>query len=91
MVDDLNAYTICIWVIFDQSFDLPLNSCVHVFCCFSMEYWPSVNELLQVIIFVKSVQRCIALAQLLIEQNFPAICIHRGMEQEERWVPVIMQ
>ena len=56
-----------------------------------MEYWPSVNELLQVIIFVKSVQRCIALAQLLIEQNFPAICIHRGMEQEERWVPVIMQ
>lgn len=39
----------------------------------------------QVIIFVKSVQRCIALAQLLVEQNFPAICIHRGMPQEERW------
>ncbi len=41
-------------------------------------------RLLQVIIFVKSVQRCIALAQLLVEQNFPAICIHRGMPQEER-------
>ncbi|EMP41760.1 Spliceosome RNA helicase Ddx39b, partial [Chelonia mydas] len=37
-----------------------------------------------VVIFVKSVQRCIALAQLLVEQNFPAIAIHRGMSQEER-------
>uniref|UniRef100_A0A8C3ZRD0 RNA helicase n=1 Tax=Denticeps clupeoides TaxID=299321 RepID=A0A8C3ZRD0_9TELE len=37
-----------------------------------------------VVIFVKSVQRCIALAQLLVEQNFPAIAIHRGMPQEER-------
>lgn len=40
----------------------------------------------QVVIFVKSVHRCIALAQLLVEQNFPAIAIHRGMPQEERWV-----
>lgn len=38
----------------------------------------------QVVIFVKSVQRCMALAQLLIEQNFPAIAIHRSMTQEER-------
>lgn len=38
----------------------------------------------QVVIFVKSVQRCMALAQLLTEQNFPAIGIHRGMTQEER-------
>jgi len=38
----------------------------------------------QVLIFVKSVQRCMALAQLLTEQNFPAIGIHRGMNQEER-------
>jgi superfamily II helicase len=37
-----------------------------------------------VVIFVKSVQRCVALAQLLTEQNFPAIAIHRGMTQEER-------
>ena len=43
-----------------------------------------VLEFNQVVIFVKSVQRCMALAQLLIEQNFPAIAIHRGMTQEER-------
>jgi len=43
-----------------------------------------VLEFNQVVIFVKSVQRCMALAQLLIEQNFPAIAIHRGMKQEER-------
>merc|ERR1712141_815141 len=41
-------------------------------------------EFNQVIIFVKSVQRCMALAQLLVEQNFPAIGIHRAMTQEER-------
>lgn len=41
-------------------------------------------SLWQVVIFVKSVQRCMALAQLLVEQNFPAIAIHRGMAQEER-------
>lgn len=40
--------------------------------------------LLQVVIFVKSVQRCMALSQLLTEQNFPAVAIHRGMIQEER-------
>ena len=38
----------------------------------------------QVIIFVKSVQRCIALCNLLCEQNFPAIAIHRQMQQDER-------
>jgi len=37
-----------------------------------------------VVIFVKSIQRCVALAQLLTEQNFPAIGIHRGMDQKER-------
>merc|ERR1711868_104692 len=41
-------------------------------------------EFNQVIIFVKSVQRCIALATLLKEQNFPAVDIHRAMNQEER-------
>ncbi|KAB7501748.1 Spliceosome RNA helicase Ddx39b [Armadillidium nasatum] len=41
-------------------------------------------EFNQVVIFVKSVQRCMALAQLLVEQNFPAIAIHRAMAQEER-------
>ncbi len=29
-------------------------------------------------------QRCVALAQLLVEQNFPAIAIHRAMTQEDR-------
>jgi len=43
-----------------------------------------VLEFNQVVIFVKSVQRCVALSQLLVEQNFPTISIHRGMSQEER-------
>lgn len=38
----------------------------------------------QVEICVKSVQRGMTLAQLLQEQNFPAIAIDRGMAQEER-------
>ncbi|CAF2869241.1 unnamed protein product [Rotaria sp. Silwood2] len=41
-------------------------------------------EFNQVVIFVKSVQRCTALCKLLTEQNFPAVEIHRGMPQEER-------
>jgi superfamily II DNA/RNA helicase len=41
-------------------------------------------EFNQVVIFVKAVQRCVALAQLLGEQNFPAIAIHRAMTQDER-------
>merc|ERR1712071_554317 len=43
-----------------------------------------VLEFNQVVIFVKSVQLCIALSQLLGQQNFPTIAIHRGMSQEER-------
>merc|ERR1712001_700607 len=50
----------------------------------SKEIRPVCKEFMQVVIFVKSVQRCMALAQLLIEQNFPAIAIHRSMAQEER-------
>jgi len=41
-------------------------------------------EFNQVVIFVKAVQRCVALSQLLVEQNFPAIAIHRAMTMEER-------
>ncbi|EDO29960.1 predicted protein [Nematostella vectensis] len=44
---------------------------------------PSNPTMAKVIIFVKSVQRCTALSHLLLKQNFPAICIHRGMKQEE--------
>jgi len=41
-------------------------------------------EFNQVVIFVRSVQRCVALNQLLSEQNFPSIAIHRNMDQTER-------
>lgn len=41
-------------------------------------------EFNQVVIFVKSIQRCVALRGLLVEQNFPAIAIHRAMKQEDR-------
>jgi hypothetical protein len=40
----------------------------------------------QVVIFVKSVSRAAELDRLLIECNFPSICIHSGMSQEERFV-----
>ena len=36
------------------------------------------------VIFVKSVPRCVALNELLVEKNFPSIAIHRGMTQDER-------
>lgn len=40
----------------------------------------------QVVIFVKSVGRAAELNKLLVECNFPSICIHSGMSQEERYV-----
>mmetsp|Transcript_24696 Transcript_24696/g.44935 ORF Transcript_24696/g.44935 Transcript_24696/m.44935 type:complete len:429 (-) Transcript_24696:185-1471(-) len=41
-------------------------------------------EFNQVVIFVKSVQRAIALDKLLTECNFPSIAIHSGLPQEDR-------
>jgi superfamily II DNA/RNA helicase len=41
----------------------------------------------QVVIFVKSVSRAAELNKLLVECNFPSICIHSGLSQEERFVP----
>merc|ERR1719247_2226152 len=41
-------------------------------------------EFNQVVIFVKSVQRAIALDKLLVECNFPSLSIHSGLNQEER-------
>merc|ERR1719262_1558536 len=41
-------------------------------------------EFNQVVIFVKSVQRAVALDKLLTECNFPSISIHSGLGQEER-------
>lgn len=38
----------------------------------------------QVIIFVKSVQRAIALDKLLQECSFPSVAVHSGLKQEER-------
>lgn len=38
----------------------------------------------QVCIFVKSVSRAKELNKLLVECNFPSVCIHSGMKQEER-------
>eukprot|EP00475_Leptophrys_vorax_P015005 TRINITY_DN2130_c0_g1_i2.p2 TRINITY_DN2130_c0_g1~~TRINITY_DN2130_c0_g1_i2.p2 ORF type:complete len:181 (-),score=37.56 TRINITY_DN2130_c0_g1_i2:593-1135(-) len=38
----------------------------------------------QVVIFVKSVHRASQLTKLLVECNFPAICIHSQMSQDER-------
>jgi len=38
----------------------------------------------QVVIFVKSVQRAKVLNALLNDCNFPSVCIHRGMSQEDR-------
>lgn len=39
---------------------------------------------LQVIIFVRSTARANQLNQLLIECNFPSICVHGGLKQDER-------
>lgn len=38
----------------------------------------------QVIVFVKSIDRCIMLDQVLRKDNFPSIAIHRQLEQDER-------
>ena len=40
-----------------------------------------VAETTQVVIFVKSAQRANELNKLLIECNFPSICMHRNMTQ----------
>ena len=42
-------------------------------------------EFNQVCIFVKSVSRANELNKLLVGCNFPAICIHSQMPQEERF------
>merc|ERR1712085_208286 len=41
-------------------------------------------EFNQVVIFVKSVQRAVALDKLLVECNFPSIAIHSGLSQGDR-------
>jgi superfamily II DNA/RNA helicase len=41
-------------------------------------------EFNQVVIFVNGVRRCIELNKLLVECNFPSICVHGGLKQVER-------
>lgn len=41
-------------------------------------------EFNQVVIFVNNVRRCKELNNLLVECNFPSICIHGDLKQEER-------
>lgn len=41
-------------------------------------------EFNQVVIFVGKVRRAIELNRLLEECNFPSMCIHSGMKQDER-------
>ena len=45
-----------------------------------------VDEFQKVVIFVKSVTRANELDKLLRDYNFPSICIHSGLAQEERYV-----
>ena len=42
-------------------------------------------EFNQVVIFVSKVQRAIELNRLLVECNFPSMCIHSKMRQPERY------
>jgi len=39
----------------------------------------------QVIIFVRSVMRAIALNKILVDNQFPSVAIHRDLEQSERY------
>merc|ERR1712186_312779 len=41
-------------------------------------------EFNQLVIFVKSVQRAVALDKLLVECSFPSLAIHSGLNQEDR-------
>ena len=70
------------WIIILYSFKIffvYVISRIHCDVSFMLKF------MFQVIIFVKSIQRCMALSQLLVEQNFPAIAIHRAMSQDDRY------
>nr|GLL17291.1 hypothetical protein C5167_044120 [Ipomoea trifida] len=75
----------------DDEAKLTLHGLVqHYIKLTEMEKNRKLNDLLdaldfnQVVIFVKSVNRAAELNKLLVECNFPSICIHSGMSQEER-------
>jgi len=75
----------------DEESKLTLHGLLQYYCKLSeKEKNRKLNDLLdalefnQVVIFVKSVQRAIALDKLLVECNFPSIAIHSGLSQEDR-------
>ncbi|KAF6138214.1 hypothetical protein GIB67_011054 [Kingdonia uniflora] len=84
MLDPMEIYV-------DDEAKLTLHGLVqHYIKLTEMEKNRKLNDLLdaldfnQVVIFVKSVSRAAELNKLLMECNFPSICIHSGMSQEER-------
>merc|ERR1711937_149897 len=75
----------------DEESNLTLHGLLQYFCKLGeREKNRKLNDLLdalefnQVVIFVKSVQRAVALDKLLVECNFPSIAVHSGLSQEDR-------
>lgn len=86
--------TVCIYVLVCWFYDCMLTvfgNGQHYIKLSELEKNRKLNDLLdaldfnQVVIFVKSVSRAAELNKLLVECNFPSICIHSGMSQEERF------
>ncbi|KAI3976499.1 hypothetical protein MKX01_008357 [Papaver californicum] len=82
---DLTFYLHIMEIYVDDEAKLTLHGMVH------LEKNRKLNDLLdaldfnQVVIFIKSVSRGTELNKLLVECNFPSICINSGMSQEERF------
>merc|ERR1712216_1092149 len=75
----------------DQESKLTLHGLLQYYCKLEEKAKNrKLNDLLdalefnQVVIFVKSVQRAVALDKLLVECSFPSIAIHSGLNQEDR-------
>merc|ERR1719473_1494745 len=75
----------------DEESKLTLHGLLQYYCKLTeKEKNRKLNDLLdalefnQVVVFVKSVQRAVALDKLLVECNFPSIAVHSGLQQEER-------
>merc|ERR1719236_332980 len=75
----------------DDESKLTLHGLLQYYCKLTeKEKNRKLNDLLdalefnQVVIFVKSVQRAVALDKLLVECNFPSIAVHSGLSQEDR-------
>ncbi|KAI3919614.1 hypothetical protein MKX01_018437 [Papaver californicum] len=89
---DLTFYLHPMEIYVDDEAKLTLHGLVqHYIKLTELEKNRKLNDLLdaldfnQVVIFVKSVSRASELKNLLVECNFPSICIHSGMSQEERF------